>query len=48
MEPIFYSDCGIRVDRVTLTGTAMATYVEIEYTVIDASMFTTPICFKNC
>ena len=38
-EPIFYSDCGIRVDRVTLTGTAMATYVEIEYTVIDASMF---------
>ncbi len=35
-----YSDCGVRVDKVTLTGTAMAIYADIEYTVIDKDKFT--------
>ncbi len=34
-----YSDCGVQVDKVTLSSTAMAVYVEIEYTVIDKDRF---------
>lgn len=38
-EPVVYSDCGVRVDKVTLTGSAMAIYADIEYTVIDKEKF---------
>jgi len=37
--PVIFNDCGVRVDKVTLTGTAMSIYVEIEYTVIDRVKF---------
>lgn len=35
VEPVIYADCGVRVDKVTLTGTPMAIYVKIEFTVVD-------------
>lgn len=38
--PAVYSDCGVRVDKVTLTGSAMAIYAEIEFTVIDKEKYT--------
>lgn len=38
-ESVNYSDCGVQVDRVTLTGSAMAIYAEIEFTVIDKEKF---------
>ncbi|PKM72422.1 MAG: hypothetical protein CVU91_08465 [Firmicutes bacterium HGW-Firmicutes-16] len=38
-EPVIYSDCGVQVDKVTLTGSAMAIYAEIEFTVIDKEKF---------
>ena len=38
--PTVYSDCGVRVDKVTLTGSAMAIYAEIEFTVIDKEKYT--------
>ncbi|MDR2902928.1 MAG: hypothetical protein LBU77_00225 [Clostridiales bacterium] len=34
-----YTDCGVRVDKVTLTGSPMSIYAEIEYTVIDKEKF---------
>ena len=34
-EPVIYEDWGIRVDRVTLEGSAMSVYAEIAYTVLD-------------
>lgn len=34
-----YADCGVRVDKVTLTASPMAIYAVIEYTVIDAEAF---------
>lgn len=37
--PAIYSDCGVRVDKVTLTGSAMAIYADIEFTVIDKEKF---------
>lgn len=37
--PAIYSDCGVRVDKVMLTGSAMAIYAEIEFTVIDKEKF---------
>ena len=37
--PAVYSDCGVRVDSVTLTGSPMAVYAVIEYTVIDEELF---------
>ena len=37
--PAVYSDCGVRVDKVTLTGSAMAIYAEIEFTVIDKEKY---------
>ena len=30
-----YLDCGVRVDKITLTGSPMGTYVRIEFSVID-------------
>ncbi len=38
-EAVIYSDCGVRVDKVTLTGSAMAIYSEIEFTVMDKEKF---------
>jgi len=37
--PAVYSDFGIRVDKVTLTASAMDIYADIEYTVIDSEKF---------
>jgi len=37
--PVSYSDCGVQVDKVTLTGSAMAIYAEIEFTVTDKEKF---------
>ncbi|MDF2839179.1 MAG: hypothetical protein K0S60_882, partial [Evtepia sp.] len=37
--PVVYSDYGIRVDKVTLNGSSMAIYADIEYTVIDKEKF---------
>jgi len=37
--PAVYSYCGVRVDKVTLTGSAMAIYADIEYTVTDKEKF---------
>lgn len=34
-----YSDFGVRVDKITLTGSAMAVYADIEFTVIDQEKF---------
>ena len=38
-EPAVYSDCGVRVDKITLKGSAMSTYAEIEFTVVDANKY---------
>lgn len=38
-ESAVYSDCGVRVDKITLKGSAMSTYAEIEFTVIDAGKY---------
>lgn len=37
--PVIFSDCGVRVDKITLTGSAMAIYTEIGFTVIDEQKF---------
>ncbi len=37
--PVVYSDYGIRVDKVTLNGSSMAIYADIEYTVIDKEKY---------
>lgn len=39
VAPATYADCGVRVDRVTLTGSPMAVYYEIEYTVVDKAAY---------
>ncbi len=38
-EPADYSDCGVLVDKVTLTGSPMAIYAEIAFTVTDKEKF---------
>ena len=38
-ESALYSDCGIRVDKITLKGSAMSTYAEIEFTVVDMEKY---------
>lgn len=38
-EPVEFADCGVRVDRVTLSGTAMSTQVQVEFTVVDEAAF---------
>ena len=35
VNAIEYADCGVRVDKITLTSSPMAIYTEIEFTVID-------------
>jgi hypothetical protein len=47
--PAIYSDCGVRVDKVTLCGSAMAVYADIEFTVIDKEKFAETsdgLCFE--
>lgn len=39
VEPAVYADCGVRVDRVTLSSSAMSTHVRLEYTVIDEAAY---------
>jgi len=38
-ETQVYADCGVRIDKVTLTGSPMAVYAEIEFTVIDEALY---------
>ncbi|MCL2547857.1 MAG: hypothetical protein FWE76_01675 [Symbiobacteriaceae bacterium] len=38
---IDFPECGIRVDKLQLTGTAMATYVLVDYTVTDEEVYAT-------
>lgn len=38
-EGVVFEDCGVRVDRVVLNGTPMATYYRIEYTVVDEAVY---------
>jgi hypothetical protein len=38
-EPAVYEKIGVRIDKITLTGTPMATYAKIEYTVIDPDTY---------
>ena len=38
-ESAVYSDNGVRVDKITLKSSAMSTYAEIEFTVIDAEKY---------
>ena len=47
--PADFSDCGVRVDRITLTGSAMGIYAKIEYTVTDAEKYAQTgdgLCFE--
>ncbi|MGE4485362.1 MAG: hypothetical protein AB7C97_09675 [Oscillospiraceae bacterium] len=37
--PAVYSDCGVQADKITLTGSAMAIYAKIEFTVIDGEKY---------
>lgn len=37
--PATYADCGVRVDKITLTGSAMAIYANVEFTVIDEEKY---------
>ncbi|KNY30100.1 hypothetical protein [Pseudobacteroides cellulosolvens] len=38
-EPAVFRDGGVRVDKITLKSSAMSTYAEIEFTVIDAEKY---------
>lgn len=38
-ESAVYSNCGVRVDKITLKGSAMSTYAEIEFTVVNADKY---------
>lgn len=38
-KPTVYTDCGVRVDSLTLTKSPMATYVEVIFTVIDEAQY---------
>lgn len=38
-EPIIFEQCGIRVDKVTLTRSPMAIYTEVAYTIIDEETY---------
>lgn len=37
--PAVYDGCGVRVDKVTLTGTPMALYYQIDFTVVDQDAY---------
>lgn len=39
IEPAVYSDCGVRVDKITLKSSVMSTYAEVEFTVIDEEKY---------
>jgi hypothetical protein len=39
IEPAVFGDSGVRVDKITLKSSAMSTYAEIEFTVIDAEKY---------
>jgi len=39
IEPAVYGDCGVRVDKITLKGSAMSTYAEVEFTVVDEEKY---------
>lgn len=39
LHSVEYADCGVRVDKVTLTKSPMAIYAEIEFTVIDQEKY---------
>lgn len=39
MNTTEYADCGVRVDKITLSNSPMAIYVEIEFSVIDQNKF---------
>jgi len=41
VTPAIYADCGVRVDSITLTGSPMAIYADIIFTVIDPVKFAT-------
>lgn len=38
-DSALFADCGVQVDRITLSGTAMSTNVRIEYTVVDPEAY---------
>lgn len=37
--PVVFADCGVRVDRLTLSSTALSTHVRLEFTVIDEAAY---------
>ena len=37
--PALYTDCGVQVERITLTPTPMAIYCEIEFSVVDETAY---------
>ncbi|AEY66745.1 DUF4179 domain-containing protein [Clostridium sp. BNL1100] len=39
-EPAVYGKCGVRVDKITLKSSAMSTYAEVEFTVLDKEKYT--------
>jgi hypothetical protein len=39
IEPAVYGDCGVRVDKITLKSSAMSTYAEVEFTVVDKEKY---------
>ncbi|ACL76516.1 hypothetical protein [Ruminiclostridium cellulolyticum] len=38
-EPAVYGKCGVRVDKITLKSSAMSTYAEVEFTVLDEKKY---------
>ena len=38
-SPVEFTDCGVRVDSMTLQGTVMSVYADIDYTVTDYSAY---------
>ena len=38
-EPVLFSDCGVRVDRLLIEEKPQELYVTIEYTVVDPALF---------
>ena len=37
--PVDFAECGVRVDSMTLQGTVMSVYADIDYTVTDANAY---------
>lgn len=38
-EPAVYGKCGVRVDKITLKSSAMSTYAEVEFTILDKKIY---------